>query len=108
MPMAVADRTGVPCQFLLGRLSAREGTGLSVDRPFVGQMDEVALYDVHAGTTARSAVLSEFTANRPKPSSYPYLWEGHTVVLAYDQGTRYRLIRLTPDAVVPGVVQAFR
>ena len=70
--------------------------------------DEVALYDVHAGTTARSAVLSEFTANRPKPSSYPYLWEGHTVVLAYDQGTRYRLIRLTPDAVVPGVVQAFR
>ncbi|WP_133520379.1 hypothetical protein [Curtobacterium flaccumfaciens] len=70
--------------------------------------DEVALYDVHRGTTARSAVLSEFTANRPKPSSYPYLWEGHTVVLAYDQGTRYRLIQLTPDAVVPGVVQAFR
>lgn len=45
MPMAAADRTGVPCQFLLGRLSAREGTGLSVDRPFVGQMDEVALYE---------------------------------------------------------------
>lgn len=69
--------------------------------------DEVALYDVHGGTIARSAVLSEFTANRPKPSSYPYLWKEHTVVLAYDQGTRYRLIQLTPDSVVPGVVQAF-
>lgn len=69
--------------------------------------DEIALYDVHGGTITRSAVLSEFTANRPKPSSYPYLWAGHTVVLAYDQDTRYRLIRLTPSAVVPGVVQAF-
>lgn len=69
--------------------------------------DEVALYDVHGGAVTRSAVLSEFTANRPKPSSYPYLWQDHTVVLAYDQGTRYRLIRLTPDSVVPGVVQAF-
>lgn len=69
--------------------------------------DEVALYDVHGGSITRSAVLSEFTRNRPTPSSYPYLWKRHTVVLAYDQGTRYRLIQLTPDAVVPGVVQAF-
>ncbi|MGN8050183.1 hypothetical protein ACTJKO_10895 [Curtobacterium sp. 22159] len=70
--------------------------------------DEVALYDVHGGTIARSAVLSEFTANRPDPSSYPYVWQGHTVVLAYDQDTSYRLIRLTPDGVVPGLVQPFR
>lgn len=35
----------VPCQFLLGRLSTRPGSGLSIDRPFVGRMDEVALYD---------------------------------------------------------------
>lgn len=69
--------------------------------------DEIALYDVRGGTIERSAVLSEFTANRPKPSAYPYLWQGHTVVIAYDQGTRYRLVRLTPDAVVPGAVQAF-
>ena len=35
----------LPCQFLLGRLSTRPGTGLSIDRPFIGRMDEVALYD---------------------------------------------------------------
>ncbi|MBT2503894.1 hypothetical protein [Curtobacterium sp. ISL-83] len=69
--------------------------------------DEVAVYDLHGGTLARSAVLSEFTANRPKPSTYPYLWQGHTVVLTYDDATRYRLVRLFPDRVVPGVVQAF-
>ena len=70
--------------------------------------DEVALYDVRGGTITRSAVLSEFTANRPKPSSYPYVWQQHTVVQAYDQGSAYRLIRLFPDRVVPGLVQAFR
>ncbi|TPG03973.1 hypothetical protein [Curtobacterium flaccumfaciens] len=70
--------------------------------------DEVALYDEHGGTITRSAVLSEFTANRPKPSAYPYLWKGHTVVLSYDQGARYRLIQLTPHAVIPGSVQTFR
>ena len=69
--------------------------------------DEVALYDVHGNSITRSAVLSEFTRNRPTASSYPYLWKSHTVVIAYDQGTRYRLIQLAPDAVVPGVVEAF-
>lgn len=69
--------------------------------------DEVALYDVHGGAPTRSAVLSEYTANRPEPSAYPYLWQGHTVVLAYDQGTTYRLVRLLPDRVVQGLVQAF-
>jgi hypothetical protein len=35
----------VACQFVLGRLTELRGTGISVDRPFVGRMDEVALYD---------------------------------------------------------------
>ncbi|QWS33711.1 hypothetical protein [Curtobacterium aetherium] len=70
--------------------------------------DEVSLYDVHGGAIARSAVLSEFSANRPKPSAYPYVWQQHTVVLAYDDGTAYRLVQLSPDAVTPGVVQSFR
>jgi hypothetical protein len=34
-----------PCQLILGRLTGLPGSGLSVDRPFVGRMDEVALYD---------------------------------------------------------------
>jgi hypothetical protein len=42
---ATLDRSEAPCQLILGRLTALSGTGLSVDRPFVGQMDEVALYD---------------------------------------------------------------
>ncbi len=35
----------IPCQFILGRLTTLPGSGLSVDRPFIGRMDEVALYD---------------------------------------------------------------
>jgi hypothetical protein len=35
----------LPCQFILGRLTGLPGTGLSVDRPFVGRIDEAALYD---------------------------------------------------------------
>lgn len=69
--------------------------------------DEVALYDVRGGRIVRSAVVSEFTANRPKPSAYPYLWQRHTVVLAYE-GDRYRLVQLGPDSVTPGLVQTFR
>jgi hypothetical protein len=42
---ATPDRAEIACQFVLGRLTALPGTGLSVDRPFVGLMDEVALYD---------------------------------------------------------------
>jgi len=70
--------------------------------------DEVALYDVRGGAVERSVVLSEYTANRPVPSAYPYLWLGHTVVIAYDQDTAYRLVRLFPDRVVPGLVRSFR
>ena len=39
------EHADVPCQFVLGRLTALPGSGLSVDRPFVGRMDEVVLYD---------------------------------------------------------------
>lgn len=77
------------------------------DGATTGSPDEIALYDVHGGSIARSAVLSEYTANRPKPTAYPYLWQGHTVVLVYGGGTEYRLIQLTPDSVVSGTVQTF-
>jgi hypothetical protein len=33
------------CRVLLGRLTTRPGTGISVDRPLVGRIDEFALYD---------------------------------------------------------------
>lgn len=33
------------CRLLVGRLTARPGTGISYDRPLVGRMDELALYD---------------------------------------------------------------
>jgi hypothetical protein len=39
------EHADVPCLLVLGRLTALPGSGLSVDRPFVGRMDEVALYD---------------------------------------------------------------
>ncbi|MEK6312406.1 MAG: hypothetical protein V4755_17065 [Curtobacterium sp.] len=70
--------------------------------------DEVAVYDRRGGGLVRSAVLSEFTANRPKPSAYPYLWQGHTVVLAYDGGASYRLVRLSPRGETTSDVRPFR
>ncbi len=39
------DHAEIPCQFILGRLTTLDGAGVSVDRPFVGRLDEVALYD---------------------------------------------------------------
>src|SRR5262249_11723577 len=39
------EPSDVACQLPLGRLSTRPGSGLSFDRPFVGRLDEVALYD---------------------------------------------------------------
>ena len=39
------EHSDLPCHLVLGRLTNQPGTGLSVDRPFVGRMDEVALYD---------------------------------------------------------------
>jgi hypothetical protein len=70
--------------------------------------DEVAVYDRRGGALVRSAVLSEFTANRPKPSAYPYLWQGHTVVLAYDGGASYRLVRLSARGETTSDVRLFR
>lgn len=70
--------------------------------------DEVAVYDRRGGQLVRSAVLSEFTANRPKPSAYPYLWQGHTVVLAYDDGASYRLVQLSPHGETTSDVRPFR
>jgi hypothetical protein len=35
----------VACQLVLGRLTTQPGSGLSIDRPFVGRLDEFALYD---------------------------------------------------------------
>jgi hypothetical protein len=35
----------VACQLVLGRLTDQPGSGLSIDRPFTGCLDEVALYD---------------------------------------------------------------
>ena len=35
----------VPCHFVLGRLTGDPTTGISTGRPFVGRMDEVAVYD---------------------------------------------------------------
>jgi hypothetical protein len=45
LPSAAPERAEVPCQLVLGRLTAMPGSGLSVDRPFVGRIDEFALYD---------------------------------------------------------------
>jgi hypothetical protein len=39
------EHSEVACQLVLGRLTSRPGSGLSIDRPFVGRLDEVALYD---------------------------------------------------------------
>jgi hypothetical protein len=39
------DHQETSCRFLLGRLTPRTGTGISIDRPLVGRLDEVALYD---------------------------------------------------------------
>jgi hypothetical protein len=39
------EHADIACQFILGRLTALPGTGLTIDRPFVGRLDEVALYD---------------------------------------------------------------
>jgi hypothetical protein len=39
------EHSDVACQLVLGRLTSRPGTGLSFDRPFIGRLDEVALYD---------------------------------------------------------------
>lgn len=97
--------------FAKGDLRGNGGTQYLVDttcnRATASSPDEVSLYDAEGSTIARSAVIYEFTANRPRTTNYPYLWQGHTVVLTYDGGAAYRLVQLTPNSVVPGLVQKF-
>ena len=45
LPSASPDHADVPCHLILGRLTTLAGAGLSIDRPFVGRIDEFALYD---------------------------------------------------------------
>ena len=45
LPSGTPDDADVPCRLIVGRLTALAGSGLSVDRPFVGRIDEFALYD---------------------------------------------------------------
>ena len=45
LPSATPEHADIPCQLVLGRLTALDGSGLSVDRPFVGRIDEFTLYD---------------------------------------------------------------
>jgi hypothetical protein len=45
-PLSVAPgHGGEPCKLLVGRLTTRPGTGISIDRPLIGRIDEMALYD---------------------------------------------------------------
>lgn len=45
-PLSISsEHSELPCQFILGRLTTQPGSGISIDRPFVGRMDEVALYE---------------------------------------------------------------
>ena len=45
LPTGSPDDADVPCRLILGRLTTLSGSGVSVDRPFVGRIDEFALYD---------------------------------------------------------------
>ncbi|MCJ1714918.1 hypothetical protein [Curtobacterium sp. VKM Ac-2922] len=69
--------------------------------------DEVSLYEERGSSLARTAVVYEFTANRPRLTASPYLFGPHTVVLTFDDGASYRLVAIQPHAVVPGLVARF-
>ena len=60
------EHSDVPCQLVLGRLTALPGSGLSVDRPFVGRIDEVALYD-RRSPSRRSATIIGSGPAAPRP-----------------------------------------
>jgi hypothetical protein len=45
LPTSPPDDSDVPCHLILGRLTTLAGSGVSIDRPFVGRIDEFALYD---------------------------------------------------------------
>ncbi|MBF4582540.1 hypothetical protein ITJ54_07655 [Curtobacterium sp. VKM Ac-2865] len=69
--------------------------------------DEVSIYENTGSGIARTDVVYEFTANRPRLTAAPYLFGPHTVVLTFDQGASYRLVAIQPHAVVPGLVARF-
>lgn len=69
--------------------------------------DEVSIYEKTGSGIARTDVVYEFTANRPRLTAAPYLFGPHTVVLTFDQGASYRLVAIQPHAVVPGLVARF-
>ena len=52
------EHADVSCLFVLGRLTALPGTGISVDRPFVGRMDEVGRLRPAAHPRGDSRALS--------------------------------------------------
>lgn len=66
LPVTSTDHTPVPCQLTLGRLTVQQGSGVSIDRPFVGQLDEVALYD-HPLTAAEVRAHHALRAT-PRPA----------------------------------------
>ena len=69
--------------------------------------DEVSIYETTGSGIARTDVVYEFTANRPRLTAAPYLFGAHTVVLTFDEGASYRLVAIQPHAVVPGLVARF-
>lgn len=69
--------------------------------------DEIAIYEEQGSAVERTAVVYEFTANRPRLTAQPYLFGPHTVVLTFDEGASYRLVAIQPHAVVPGLVARF-
>jgi hypothetical protein len=54
-----------PCRILVGRLTTRPGHGISIDRPLVGRMDELALYD-HPLTAEEIRDHSRLGAGAPR------------------------------------------
>lgn len=69
--------------------------------------DEVSIYEEAGSGIARTDVVYEFTANRPRLTAAPYLFGPHTVVLTFDDGASYRLVAVQPHAVVRGLVARF-
>lgn len=69
--------------------------------------DEVALYAQTNGGWTRTVVY-EFTANRPRLTFYPYLWQQHTIVLTFGEDKTYQLVQAFPNRLVPGLLTPFK
>ncbi|WP_066517400.1 hypothetical protein [Curtobacterium ammoniigenes] len=68
--------------------------------------DEVGLYEQTNGSWTRTVVY-EFTANRPRLTFAPYLWQQHTIVLTFGEGKTYQLVQAFPNRLVPGLLTPF-